>query len=231
MSEAGSAHKLRPLRSADLKSYRFTWVLLAELLLILIFPFTAGPGIRAHLFRILGLLLFVVALLAVLGRGRTTRIACALGLPSIVIGLANLAGYSLRWHWVALGLGGVYLLFVAGVFVRAILAEASVTTDTLAGAVSAYLLIGIGFGLIYGCMETVSPGSFRETYDSSRIITPPDLIFFSFTTLTTTGYGDMVPWAGAARSLAVIEEVLGVMYPAVLIARLIGLHASRWRGE
>jgi hypothetical protein len=59
-----------------------------------------------------------------------------------------------------------------------------------------------------------------------RAIQPPELIFFSFVTLTTVGYGDVVPMHGLAKSLTVLESITGVMYPAVLVGRLIGLHVG-----
>ena len=55
--------------------------------------------------------------------------------------------------------------------------------------------------------------------------------YFSFETLTSVSYGDILPASGHAKSLAMIEAVIGVMYPAVLIARLIGLQASAWRRD
>jgi voltage-gated potassium channel Kch len=56
---------------------------------------------------------------------------------------------------------------------------------------------------------------------------PSELTFFSFVTLTTVGYGDIIPWSPHARSLAMLEAVTGIMYPAVLIGRLVGLHGRK----
>lgn len=227
-----NSHSLREkIQRPNLKPLRFTSVLVAELILIVVFPFTAGLGLGAHVFRLLGVLLFCVALYTVLGRGRTSKIAIVLGSPPIALAIANTLVPMKYVQEAALGLGGLFLLFITGMFIRAVLMEASVTTDTLSGAVSAYLLTGIAMGLIYGCIELLSPGSFRETFASEKVISPPDLVFFSFTTLTTVGYGDIVPWHGPVKSLAIIEAVVGIMYPAVLIARLIGLHSGQRRSE
>jgi hypothetical protein len=207
--------------------YRFTYLLLSELLVIVGFPFTSGEGMRAHMFRLMAVLLIGTALYTVMGRGRITVVAFALGIPPMVLHLINTAGYLLSWHIFAMGLAVIYLAFVAAVFVRAVVSEPTVTTDTLAGAISAYLLIGITYGLLYGFIEQISPGSFRETVSPGVAkIHSPDLIFFSFVSLTTVGYGDIVPWSGPAKSFAILESVTGVMYPAVLVGRLIGLHSS-----
>jgi len=207
--------------------YRFTFLLITELAVILCFPFTSGEGERAHLFRVLAILLIAAGLYTIIGRGKLTAVAFLLGLPPLVIHLINVSGHLMHLVAAAMALGVVYLAFMTAIFVRAVLAEPTVTRDTLAGAISAYLLIGITYGVLYGLIEQVAPGSFRETISSGRPLHPPDLIFFSFTSLTTVGYGDIVPWSGISRSLAVLESITGVMYPAVLIGRLIGLRGTQ----
>ena len=118
-------------------------------------------------------------------------------------------------------------IFVTVVLVWSIISNPSVTADTLAGAVSAYLLIGITFGLAYLLIDSLMPGSFKDTVQPGKHFIPADFTFFSFVTLTTVGYGDIVPWGPHARALAVLESVLGIMYPAVLVSRLVGLHGLR----
>lgn len=198
-----------------------------ELVLILSYPFTIDTGSRIDLFRLLAVLVFVAALYAALGRGRITWIAFLLGIPPIVVHSANAAGYLGRLELPVLCLGIVFLAFVTVVFIWAVLSDKAVTADTLAGAVAAYLLIGLTYGLAYGLLEQLVPGSFRDTIEIGRVLRPPEFIFFSYVTLTTVGYGDIIPWGGHARSLVILEAVTGIMYPAVLIGRLIGLHISR----
>jgi hypothetical protein len=192
-----------------------------ELLLILAYPFTLDMGSRHDWFRLLAVMVFIAALYAALGRGRATLYAFLLGTPSIIIHLANVSGHLQALSDVAVLLGVIFLAFVTVVFIWTVLANPKVTGDTLAGAIAAYLLIGITYGLAYGL------NSFRNTVESGRPIHPAEFIFFSFVTLTTVGYGDIVPWGGHARSLVILESVTGIMYPAVLISRLIGLHISR----
>jgi voltage-gated potassium channel Kch len=93
------------------------------------------------------------------------------------------------------------------------------------------LLIGITFGLAYLLIESLVPGSFKDTVQPGKHFTPADFTFFSFVTLTTVGYGDIVPWGPHARSLAILESVLGIMYPAVLVSRLVGLHGRKREEE
>lgn len=212
--------------------YRFTLLLSAEVAVIFSFPFTAGDELGAHIFRLLATILLAVCLYAVLKRQRTiTLLAFLLGLPPIVIHTLNVFGYLLPAYRFGLLVGVVYLGFVTIVLLWDVLAEATVSPDTLAGAVASYLLIGITYGLAYGLIELFHPGAFRDTVNSTASIHPPNLIFFSFVTLTTVGYGDVVPISGIAKSLSIVEAVIGIMYPAVLIGRLIGLHVSLRRGS
>ncbi len=128
-------------------------------------------------------------------------------------------------------LGLVFMTFMTGVFIWSIVSDLSVTTDTLAGAVSAYMLMGITFGIAYSLIDHLVPGAFRDTIEPGKHLTQSEFTFFSFVTMTTVGYGDIVPWDAHARSVAMIEAVIGIMYPAVLIGRLVGLHGSRRSNE
>lgn len=68
------------------------------------------------------------------------------------------------------------------------------------------------------------PLPFRDTIEPGKHLSPPELSFFSFVTLTTVGYGDIVPWLPHARSEAMLEAVVGIVYPAILISRVVGRH-------
>lgn len=210
-----------------IRLHHYAVLLLAELSFIVIYPFFSGSSFRDGVLRGMAVLVFTAALYAILGRGRITVIAFVLGVPAILIHLVNVIGY-LEWlHTLSLILGLVFLIFMTTVFVWSIVSDPSVTTDTLAGAVSAYMLIGITFGVGYTLIDRLVPGAFRDTIEPGRHLSQSEFTFFSFVTLTTVGYGDIVPWDGHARSFAMIESVIGIMYPAVLIGRLVGLHGSK----
>ena len=83
-------------------------------------------------------------------------------------------------------------------------------------AVSIYLLIGIMWAGIYNIVEGISPGSFSGTSETV------DLIYFSFVTLTTVGFGDVVPLSVLGKRLAVFEAAMGSIYMAVIIAMIVG---------
>jgi hypothetical protein len=88
---------------------------------------------------------------------------------------------------------------------------------------SAYIQMGLTWMALYFLIEHLSPGSFAGVRGGAAI-ERAELLYFSFTTLTTTGLGDILPLNAPARSVTIMESMFGVLYPTVLIARLVGLH-------
>ncbi len=94
----------------------------------------------------------------------------------------------------------------------------------LYGGISVYLLLGIIWAALYREMEILSPGSFAGPDDSLGF---SNFIYFSYVTLTTLGYGDILPVTQKARSLAILEAITGVVFLGTLIARLVSLYTTR----
>ena len=137
-----------------------------------------------------------------------------------------------RWlSAVYLVLGALFLGFTAVVVLRQSLGGAAVTPDTIAGAICFYLLLGVIWALIYALVEIAHPGSFldggRPVGSGGGHSLVPELLYLSLATLSTLGYGDILPVTPQARMLAALEGIIGPLYLAVLIARLVGLAASR----
>jgi hypothetical protein len=112
-------------------------------------------------------------------------------------------------------------LFAAVTLAR-VFAPGPVTSHRLVGAVVAYLLLGLTWAYAYDWLEFMRPGSF---YASGGVKEGayPTLLYYSFVTLTTVGYGDVTPISSAARALSNLESLVGVLYPAVLIGRLLSM--------
>ena len=102
--------------------------------------------------------------------------------------------------------------------------EPGITADSICGAFCGYLLVGLVFGNLYAICELAQPGSFVGDPIASRPSSDHHFLlsYFSFLTLTTVGYGDIVPGTDVVRGLAVVEAVCGQFYIAVLIGDLIG---------
>jgi hypothetical protein len=177
---------------------------------------------------LLELFLAVNLSLAVLRREHgARRLAPALALAA-VIGLRLVAAAidapTLRTVAHALWTG-LALAAAAGT-VRFALGGRGVDAEHLYAALSAYLLAGVFFGVLYDLMSRVWPASFAAG-GVPVDLTPAAAIYFSFVTLATLGYGDIVPASDAARGVAVVEAVAGQLYVAVMIARLVSLYARR----
>jgi hypothetical protein len=112
------------------------------------------------------------------------------------------------------------------VVARAVFGPGKITYHRVIGAILLYLTIGIVFVALYTLVGTLVPGSFSGLTVRDRVSLPPDLVYFSFTTLTTVGYGDIVPVHPFARSLSNLEAILGQLYPATLLARMVSLEVS-----
>jgi ion channel len=202
-----------------------TYLLLSLLGLILFFPYATGGILGRILLAVLYSLVLIGGAYAI-GRNRRTLI--------IGVGLAVL-GVALQWTALVTDIaalfrlsGIVYVVFLVltiGQVGRYILKKGPVTADKLHGALAGYIMIAFVWAFIYALIESFTPGSF-----SFQNVDPNDphalyrLLYFSFTTLTTVGYGDITPVTEQARSFVMIEEFAGVFFVGVLIARLAGLY-------
>jgi hypothetical protein len=133
----------------------------------------------------------------------------------------------------ALGITSVWLCYAILILATHLFQRRDVTLDTILGAVVVYLLVAALFALLFEMMEMRMPGSFSGLPDDphgARNAATSTFSYFSLVCLTTMGYGDVVPLSSLARPIAALEGVLGQMYLAVMIARLVGLNIATARG-
>ena len=124
---------------------------------------------------------------------------------------------------VTLGIWTVIGLLAAAAALRFAMSATEIDAEHLYAALGAYLLAGIFFASSYWILEQIAPGTFVGAGNFSRM----SAIYFSFVTLATLGYGDIVPRSDIARGLAIIEGIGGQLFLAVLVARLISLYVGR----
>ncbi|WP_372364752.1 ion channel [Candidatus Uabimicrobium sp. HlEnr_7] len=99
--------------------------------------------------------------------------------------------------------------------------------NALAAAISVYLMIGLVFGFIYATMHHLSPLCFRITQQENHLLHHFSMwLYYSFVTLTTLGYGDIIPLSPFAKMLPCLEAILGQMYLAIIIAYVVGLRIN-----
>lgn len=206
--------------------HRFPVLLFALVALLLLGPWLQVLRAGRAFTVVVGAFIPIVALYAVGGNRRHVVLAWCLALPAIV---ANLAWFVTDGATAANASAAIPLAFFVYTTValsRYVFSSEEATTDTLAAAACIYLLLGIVWWLAYASLEAFFPGSFAglgapgEEHRST-------LLYFSYVTLTTLGYGEIVPVTPPARSLAAVEAVAGTLFLAILIARLVGLHGRR----
>jgi fucose 4-O-acetylase-like acetyltransferase len=121
----------------------------------------------------------------------------------------------------------LWMASVVIVVVRELFRRQAVTTNTILSAIVAYLLIAVAFAALYQILELSEPGSFLGIPEAATAHQlSNEMIYFSLVSLTTMGYGDIVPASSLARPLAALEGVFGALYLAVMIARLVGMHVA-----
>lgn len=112
---------------------------------------------------------------------------------------------------------------------RTIFAVKKVNGDTIKGGIAVFFLIGIFWSLLYIMVYYFDANAFSQSINPLDVI--DSMFYFSFTTLTTLGYGDLTPVNGVAKTLANLEAVTGMLYPSIFIARLVGLYTAQEMNE
>jgi hypothetical protein len=194
----------------------------SALLLVVIFvipPFLA-PGSGRRLAGDLAYALLLISGVWALGEGKAARwMLLPVAVAALLVDLGS-------WLWPVPKVGVLsmqllsLLLFLAVVLGQTLRAG-RVTLHRILGAVAAYLLLGILWAHAYALVAHVRPGAFSGPLNLDD--GPRAFLYFSFVTITTVGYGDVLPLHPAARSLAMLEAVTGPLYLAILVARLVSL--------
>lgn len=163
----------------------------------------------------------LVALRGVPGRRRRAiLVVLAVVVMAVRAAPASIVGAGLASAALLVGTG--VALFAVAATIRFALGARAIGAEHIYAAMSAYMLAGLFFAVLYWQIALVWPGSFSEAGAAPSALTVSAAIYYSFVTLTTLGYGDVVPRTEVTRGLAVIEAVGGQLYIAVTIARLIG---------
>jgi len=181
--------------------------------------------------------ILVLAISACTSKPSHLLIALMLAVPAVAFDWVETFGFGFGLPYPELAFGAAFLVYTAAVIIGRILRSEAVSFDTISGAIAAYLLLGIAWSLMYSLVQAVDPSAIQlpETTMLASSVGAEDaahmhggaFLYFSFVTLTTLGYGDILPVSAAARSLASLEAVLGQIYLTVLVAHLVGMNISQ----
>jgi len=201
----------------------------AILFYLLLFTFVASPVLAAFNRRgiIIELLLATTLSVAVLPMhtGNARRILFVL-VATAVAGRLLTASFGEAFSSISHGIFTLVGLLAAANALRSALRATSIESEHIYAALSAYLLAGLSFGVLYWALERGLPGSLYYGGGAIDRFSENDGVYFSFVTLATLGYGDFVPKSEVARGLVIFEAVLGQLYLAVMVARLVSLYVS-----
>ncbi len=208
---------------------KFTVLFLVLLAYLVLYPYARNAGLPYLAFRVFGSAVTVLSVYAVSFRRSFMWFALALAVPAflqrILLPRADAGAFPL----VSIVLGFTFDLFIVIVIFRRVFIEGDPTKEAIFGALCVYLLAGFGFTSIYDMLVTLQPHAFYldPALNANAVPDRFDLIYYSFATLTCSGAAGISPISAQARSISVIEGLLGVLYLAVLISRLLSAYHTR----
>jgi hypothetical protein len=224
-------------RESLVHRYRFVILFFTLLLFIVVAPLfhqvlTGSPAISLTLESFLFLLLLSAAVISV-SKGRGWRAyVLGLGLPAVLFAALHAVFISdpldILRHMFGIG----FLIYVIAVILRHIFRVQAVTFNTVCSSLCIYLLLGVVWALAYSILYLLDPHAIHSNVAEDAATfslrigkgEPTTVLYFSFVTLTTLGYGDIIPVSPTARALASTEAITGQLFLTVLVARLVGLH-------
>jgi voltage-gated potassium channel len=213
-----------------LRFRRFSSVqlLIALAVLLICAPFVEEVEGGHLILSVLFSLVLIAAVFAVANRKRTLVIALVLAVPAIAGRWINHFRPDLVSSVVFLVCALLLLAFVIGHLLHFVLRAPIVNMDVLCASIAAYLMLGLTWTVAYWLVDQVTPGgAFAfNTGGGTQSMNGFTGFYFSFITLSTVGYGDITPVSRVARWLAAIEAMTGLLYVAVLIARLVSLYSN-----
>lgn len=202
-------------------------LLAAQLGAVLLYPFMEDSAVGRALFSVFGIAILGLVLLAVRSSRANTWIGLTLGLPATVLLLIQAITGDDALLPYSSSLEAILYFYAAGALIAHLLADPDITRDDLYAVGATFTLLAWAFAFSYTVCQALAPGSFTAAVDPQGQRTWMELLFLSFTTLSSTGLSDVVPIRPFARSLVMIEQVAGVAYIAMVVSRLVGLTVLR----
>jgi hypothetical protein len=205
-------------------------LLAAQLAGVLLYPFMDSEGVGRALFSVFGIAILGLVVMAVRSSPGLTWIGLALGAPATVLlliqaitGSSDLLPYSSAFE-------AVLYFYAAGALIAYMLADHVITRDELFAVGATFTLVAWGFAYAYTVCQAIEPESFTAAIAPTADRSWMELLFLSFTTLSSTGLSDIVPVKEFARSLVMLEQLAGLAYVAMVVSRLVGLLVMGRRG-
>ena len=202
-------------------------LLAVQLASVLVFPFTEDTPVGRALFSTVGIIVLALAVWSVANSPAWTWVSLVLAVPATVLLVVQAVTESHTLvPWLECLLAALYF-YTAGALVAYMLADRVITRDELYAVGATFTLVAWAFAHLYTWCQVVYPHSFIAALHPEDPRSWMELLFLSFTTLSSTGLSDVVPVRSFASSLVMLEQVAGVGYLAMVVSRLVTLLASR----
>jgi Ion channel len=202
-------------------------LLAAQLTAVLVYPFMKDDGAGRALFSIFGVAILALVLLAVRSSPGWTWFGVLLAIPAAILLLIQAVTASDDLLPYSSAFEAVLYFYAAGALIAYMLADHTVTRDEMFAVGATFTLVAWAFAYTFTVVQAVEPGSFTAAVDPNDDRSWMELLFLSFTTLSSTGLSDVVPIKPFARSVVMIEQLAGVAYIAMVVSRLVGLTVLR----
>ena len=204
-------------------------LLAGQLAGLLIYPALESSDVGRSLFSVFGIAILGLVVLTARSTRGFTGVAIVLGVPATVLLLIQAVTQDdslLAW---SSGLEALLYFYTAGALVAYMLEDHVITRDELFAVGATFTLVAWAFAYVFTAYQEIEPGAFTTGADPRTWV---QLLFVSFTTLSSVGLSDVVPVTPFARSLVMVEQIAGVGYIAILVSRVVGLtvlHGSAHR--
>jgi hypothetical protein len=199
------------------------FLLAAQLAGVLVYPAMEGNDVGRSLFSVFGILILGLVVLAVRTSPGLTWVAVLLGLPATILLLIQAITRDDALLPYSSAIEAVLYFYAAYALIAYMLEDHEITRDELFAVGATFTLVAWAFAYTFTVYQAIEPQSFTAAVDATADRTWMELLFLSFTTLSSTGLSDVVPIAPFARSLVMIEQLAGVAYIAMVVSRLVGL--------
>jgi len=198
-------------------------LLAAQLVGVLVYPAMEGNDVGRSLFSVFGIVILGLVVLAVRRSPGLTWLGVALGAPATILLLIQAVTRDDALLPYSSALEAVLYFYAAYALIRYMLADHEITRDELWAVGATFTLVAWAFAYVFTVWQAIQPDSFTAAVHAGADRTWVELLFLSFTNLSSTGLSDVVPITPFARSLVMIEQLAGLAYIAMLVSRLVGL--------
>ena len=199
----------------------------AQLAGVLLYPFMEGNQVGRALFSIFGIAILGLVVRAVRSLPMLTWVSLLFAVPATITLGIQVVTASEELRPVSSALEAVLYFYAAFGLIRYMLADQHITRDELWAVGATFTLVAWAFAYTFTVVQAIEPGSYTAAVDPEAQRTWMELLFLSFTTLTSTGLSDVVPIKPFARGVLMIEQVAGLAYVAMVVSRLVGLLVMR----